>query len=157
MHSSGSITAKVEREFFISIPYSYPELARTGKKYTIHRLMLLGAEVPLFFGSVPEGSYERETSVWQPEAFGKKLPVEKRTEYWYPLETITVNISREYAVELARVKAEDEISSLVGAEIVSRTELLYEGESAVTLSMTVVSLEDIGVEKEIYVERQNWQ
>lgn len=149
VNARGSVWARTEHTITIEIPYTYPELSRTGKRIVVRRLMIFGAEVPLFFGSVPSGSYEREISVMTLEALSVKLPAQLRTEIWYPLDSTQVTITPEYALALAKERAEEEIAALGDIEILSRSEMISQTDFGVSICVNISAKENIAVQRPI--------
>ncbi len=152
VHSHGEVIASTFYNFSSEISYDLHRTERTGRMVTIRRLMLLGIEIPLYFGNNPDGNFEREYEEWQLTVGETEFPLQTRTEKWYELRTVNRIIDPHEAEAIARAEINEQMNTLDGLEIISVTESLRHTDSGVQLDVTVTVKEDIAVKELILFE-----
>ena len=152
VHAQGEVFATTFYQFSSEVSYDLHRTERTGKVITIRRLMLLGIEIPLYFGSNPDGQFEREYDEWQLSIAGTDFPLTTRTERWYELRTINRIIDQQEAEAIAWEDINEQMKILDGMEIISSTESLLQTDTGVRLDISVTVKEDIAAQELILFE-----
>lgn len=81
VHSSGSITARIEKEIKVEAYYEQEITVRTEKTRRKSVLSVFGIKIPLFLGK-ENYEYESSLKVKQAEFYGQKLPLRLYTGYF---------------------------------------------------------------------------
>ena len=81
VHSSGSITARIEKEIKVEAYYEQEITVRTGKIKKKSVLSVFGIKIQLFLGK-ENYEYESSLKVKQAEFYGQKLPLRLYTGYF---------------------------------------------------------------------------
>ena len=81
VHSSGSITARTEREITVSADFKRTVSEKTGEIKKRSVLSFFGIKIPLYLGGV-KGSFESRTDTKEAELLGKTLPIRLTTKYF---------------------------------------------------------------------------
>lgn len=154
VYAEGEVTARTD--FFLSsrVEYEQNQYARTGKMFTLRRVMLFGLELPLWLGDIPDGRFDREYETIIPEISGVRLPFELRTERWYELEPIVFEISREAAAQKARADVASQLNDMELIELLEVREELSYSEFAVTCTIYVTATRSIAIGSEILFDNE---
>ena len=142
VHSSGSITAKTEREITVSADFKRTVSVKTGKIKKRRVLSFFGIKIPLYLGNV-KGSFESYTEKNDANLFGKKLPICLYTKYFEMTAENTVTISNEGLLkELdGLLKAEAEKNNIGTFEVKNRE--YEETQNGITLKAVISAQENI--------------
>lgn len=93
VHSSGSITARTEREITVSADFKRTVSEKTGEIKKRSVLSFFGIKIPLYLGSV-KGSFESRTDTKEAELLGKTLPIRLTTKYFQMTDEKQVTLSK---------------------------------------------------------------
>lgn len=94
VHSSGSITAKTEREIRVSADFERTVSVKTGKLKKRSVLSFFGIKIPLYLGSV-NGSFESHTEKNDFKLLGEKLPISIQTRHFEMTNEKVVIVSKD--------------------------------------------------------------
>ena len=148
-HAWGKVVAHTEYDIEAEIPFEQSRPERSGKVITMRRLMVLGIEIPLYFGGTPEGTFERVYDVWQPRAGKTGLPLIYRSERWFELRQTHRTIGIDEAERIARRDASNQIRAIGQMEMTRYDESFEVTEMGVLLSIHIEALEDIALQEKI--------
>ena len=93
VHSSGSITARTEREITVSADFKRTVSEKTGEIKKRSVLSFFGIKIPLYLGSV-KGGFESRTDTKEAELLGKTLPIRLTTKYFQMTDEKQVTLSK---------------------------------------------------------------
>ena len=142
VHSSGSITAKTEREIKVSANFKRTVSQKTGKIKKRSVLSFFGIKIPLYLGNI-KGSFESYTEKNNATLFGKKLPICLYTKHFEITDENVVTISK-YGLlkELdSLLKAEAEKNNIGTFEVKNRE--YEETQNGITLKAVISAQENI--------------
>lgn len=147
VHSSGSITARTEREITVSADFKRTVSEKTGEIKKRSVLSFFGIKIPLYLGGV-KGSFESRTDTKEAELLGKTLPIRLTTKYFQMTDEKQVTLS-----EKELLKELDELlKNMVKGENIDIFEVKNrqydETEDGITLK-AVISAEENIAEPEI--------
>lgn len=152
VYAEGEVTAKTN--FFLTsrVEYEQKQYRRTGKVYTMRRVMFFGLELPLWIGKMPEGNFDREYERITPELSGIRLPFEMISERWFELEPVITDIGKDAALAKARAEVAAQLNKMELIEIISVQEDIAYSDFAATCTIYVTALQSIAQETEILFE-----
>ena len=155
-HSSGRIIAETTRTLTAEIPLNETQLLPTGEVIFRPVFSLFGIRIPLYTnGTVPKDC-DLSTHRHMLTAYGKELPVGFLCEEYRLLETASVARTEEEAASLAhQLLDERELAELGQAEVLSSSREGRVENGVYILTGTYVCREDIGVEEQLYVDKEN--
>ncbi len=145
----GSVTARTEREFTVSVPLNFKQKTYTGRKKVEKYIILFEKEVKFFGNSrnLPANCDTIDTVEYFELLGGVLLPFGVRTVEYAEYEEVSVEQSESQALELALYMLRCQTEFVDGS--------LYRKEIATTLSDTELTLvcrctysEEIGITKE---------
>lgn len=147
VHSSGSITARTEREITVSSDFKRTVSEKTGEIKKRSVLSFFGIKIPLYLGGV-KGSFESRTDTKEAELLGKMLPIRLTTKYFQMTDEKQVTLSEKELLkeldELLKNRAKGENIDIF--EVKNRQ--YDETENGITLK-AVISAEENIAEPEI--------
>lgn len=149
VHAWGKIMAHTEYDIKSEISFEQSRLERNGRVISMRRLMVLGIEIPLYFGKAPDGNFERVYDVWQPKVGKTGLPLVYRLEQWFELKQTHRIIGVDEAERLAREDSAKQIRGAGQLEITEYKEKLEITETGVILSIHIEAIEDISKQERI--------
>ena len=94
VHSSGSITAKTEREIIVSSNFRRSVSLKTGKIKKRSVISFFGIKIPLFLGKI-DGSFESYTKEKEVSLLGETLPIRTKTKFFEMTEENQVTLSKD--------------------------------------------------------------
>lgn len=153
VHAQGEVIAAAYYELDCKINYMQHKKERTGRVITVNRVMLLGVEIPLYWGKMPSGDFERECSEWQLSVGNTDFPFVVRKELWYEVMPTNREITATQAEAEAYKNMERQIKSLGELNIISRTEEIEHTEEGVILKVIMTTKEDIAAQELILFEQ----
>lgn len=150
VYALGSVQARIWYSGEKKIPLKQLQTVRTGNKAVVRTMRVFGQEIFLD-GENPFAQYETEES--EQDVMNLGIPVTIITQTYYETQTREYSITQEEALELGKSELELELSKSIpqDAEILKTQSLvkMVEGENAVTVSVFIETLEQIGQTKEI--------
>ena len=150
VYALGSVQARIWYSGEKKIPLKQLQTVRTGNKAVVRKMRVFGQEIFLD-GENPFAQYETEES--EQDVMNLGIPVTIITQTYYETQTREYSISQEEALELGKSELELELSKSIpqDAEILKTQSSvkMVEGENAVTVSVFIETLEQIGQTKEI--------
>ena len=150
VYALGSVQARIWYSGEKKIPLKQLQTVRTGNKAVVRKMRVFGQEIFLD-GENPFAQYETEES--EQDVMNLGIPVTIVTQTYYETQTREYSITQEEALELGKSELELELSKSIpqDAEILKTQSSvkMVEGENAVTVSVFIETLEQIGQTKEI--------
>lgn len=150
VYALGSVQARIWYSGEKKIPLKQLQTVRTGNKAVVRTMRVFGQEIFLD-GENPFAQYETEES--EQDVMNLGIPVTIITQTYYETQTREYSITQEEALELGKSELELELSKSIpqDAEILKTQSSvkMVEGENAVTVSVFIETLEQIGQTKEI--------
>lgn len=150
VYALGSVQARIWYSGEKKIPLKQLQTVRTGNKAVVRTMRVFGQEIFLD-GENPFAQYETEES--EQDVMNLGIPVTIITKTYYETQTREYSITQEEALELGKSELELELSKSIpqDAEILKTQSSvkMVEGENAVTVSVFIETLEQIGQTKEI--------
>ena len=150
VYALGSVQARIWYSGEKKIPLKQLQTVRTGNKAVVRKMRVFGQEIFLD-GENPFAQYETEES--EQDVMNLGIPVTIITQTYYETQTREYSITQEEALELGKSELELELSKSIpqDAEILKTQSSvkMVEGENAVTVSVFIETLEQIGQTKEI--------
>lgn len=150
VYALGSVQARIWYSGEKKIPLKQLQTVRTGNKAVVRTMRVFGQEIFLD-GENPFAQYETEES--EQDVMNLGIPVTIITQTYYETQTRKYSITQEEALELGKSELELELSKSIpqDAEILKTQSSvkMVEGENAVTVSVFIETLEQIGQTKEI--------
>lgn len=150
VYALGSVQARIWYSGEKKIPLKQLQTVRTGNKAVVRTMRVFGQEIFLD-GENPFAQYETEES--EQDVMNLGIPVTIITQTYYETQTREYSITQEEALELGKSELELELSKSIpqDAEILKTQSSvkMAEGENAVTVSVFIETLEQIGQTKEI--------
>ena len=150
VYALGSVQARIWYSGEKKIPIKQLQTVRTGNKAVVRKMRVFGQEIFLD-GENPFAQYETEES--EQDVMNLGIPVTIITQTYYETQTREYSITQEEALELGKSELELELSKSIpqDAEILKTQSSvkMVEGENAVTVSVFIETLEQIGQTKEI--------
>lgn len=142
VHSSGSITARTEREFTVSAALKRTVAEKTGETKKRSVLSLFGIKIPLYLGSV-NGSFESRTEIKEAKLLGKSLPIRLKTKFFEMTKERQVTVSKEELLkeldELLKMQAD--IENISDFEVKNRK--FYQTKDSIALKAVISAEENI--------------
>lgn len=154
VHSSGSVTAKTEREITVSAQYKRKEINKTGKTNKKSVLSVFGIKIPLYLGKENK-SFEAHAKVDNLSLLGKRLPIRVYTKIFEYTEEKEVTLGKkELEKELERLFYEQtELENIGDFEVKNRE--IDEIEGGMSLKMLISAEENIAVQEIILFNTGN--
>ncbi len=150
VYALGSVQARIWYSGEKKIPLKQLQTVRTGNKAVVRKMRVFGQEIFLD-GENPFAQYETEES--EQDVMNLGIPVTIITQTYYETQTREYSITQEEALELGKSELELDLSKSIpqDAEILKTQSSvkMVEGENAVTVSVFIETLEQIGQTKEI--------
>ncbi|NPV70471.1 MAG: sporulation protein YqfD [Firmicutes bacterium] len=148
VRARGQVMARVTRSVEVTEEYAQRVKERSGKTYTRGVIRIAGRDI-IWKGRkpVPFAEHEKASRVTPLIWRNIPLPVERITETYYEIVPRRIELGREEA----RLSARDKALSAVRLELPQDADVVdvsaesHEGDSAVSVRVSITTLEDIGV------------
>ena len=146
VHSSGSITAKIEKEITVSATYERKITVKTGKRKRKSVFSFFGIKIPLYLGC-ENGSYESRLEVKQASLFGRRLPIRLYNGYFEKTEEKTVVLSKNELLEELEtlLQRQAEVENLSDFEVKNRE--FDEIQGGISLKAVISAEKDIAAQE----------
>ena len=146
VHSSGSITAKIEKEITVSATYERKVTVKTGERKRKSVFSFFGIKIPLYLGC-ENGSYESRLEVKQASLFGRRLPIRLYNGYFEKTEEKTVILSKNELLEELEtlLQRQAEVENISDFEVKNRE--FDEIQGGISLKAVISAEKDIAAQE----------
>ncbi len=149
-HATGTVTARVYREYTVMIPLKTTQKQYTGKVETKVLYNLLGREIPLYKDETSPFAYsDAETTTQEQSVLGLKLPIKKETVTYKEYTLCPIEITESEAKAKALAAFQGYLERETEGEVINTyTEYYYSEEfNGIMLSATAEIIMEIGTER----------